>query len=210
MTFNDIPGTGDIKVLNYALALEALEADLYVQAIMRLTAGGVNGLGTSIPGLGLTDSEPDVIYARKFAPVEADHRDFLNGALGNNSIIGSGANGILNTAKFNFGMQSLSRQEVVELLHMVEGTGTMAYIGAIKYFATNTYLPVAGGIQGVEARHTAVIAIVFNILGFNPKKDTAPLAGQSINVNGVSLKAGIEGTLEPDAVLAAVTPWIVV
>lgn len=209
-TFNDIPGTGDIKVLNYALALEALEADLYAQALQRLTTGGTNARGIAIPGLGISESEPDVLYTRKFGKVEAEHRDFLNGALGANSIIGTGANGILRTAKFDFGMQSLSRQQVVETLHLVEATGTMAYLGAIKYFATKTYLAAAGGIQGTEARHTAVIAEVFNLLGFSPKKDTAPLAGQTTSIYGMPNTAGIDGTVEPDTVLATVSPWIIV
>ena len=37
-----LPAGNDIKVLNYALTLEDLEADLYVQAVQRLTTGGVN------------------------------------------------------------------------------------------------------------------------------------------------------------------------
>ncbi|MGC4046446.1 MAG: ferritin-like domain-containing protein [Armatimonas sp.] len=210
LTFNDIPGAGDIKVLNYALALEALEADLYVQALMRLTTGGVNSQGTNIPGLGLSDSEPDVRYTTTFGTVERQHRDFLNGSLADASIIGAGSSGILRTAKFDFGIQSLSRQQVLELLYTVESTGVMAYLGALKYFTTRNYVGVAGGIQGTEARHTAVLAIVFNLLGFTPRKNTAPLAGQSTSILGVSNTSGIDGTLEPDTVLMTVSPWIIV
>ena len=209
LKFSDIPGTGDIKVLNYALALEALEANLYVQAIQRLTTGGTNAVGKTIPGLGLSDSQPDVAYAKEFATVEAQHRDFLNGALGAASIIGTGANGILRNAKFDFGIETMSRQQVVELLYTVENTGTMAYLGAIPSFATKTYLAVAGAIQGTEARHTAAIAIVFNSLGFRPLKDTAPLAGQTTTILGSTNQSGIDGTLSPDTVLAAVSPFIV-
>lgn len=208
--FSDIPGAGDIKVLNYALALEALEADLYVQALTRLTTGGSNSLGAAIPGLGLDDSQPDVRYTKQFGKVEAEHRNLLNGALGDQSIIGTGANGILRTAKFDFKIETMSRQQVVEMLYTVEATGVQAYLGAIKYFATHTYLATAGAIQGTEARHTAAIAIVFNLLGFTPRKDTAPLAGQTTTIYGNPNQSGIDGTLEPDAVLAAVSPYIVV
>ena len=73
LTFKDIPEPGylnlpalpagnDIKVLNYALALEDLESDLYVQALQRLTTGGTNKLGKSIPGLNIAASELDVHF----------------------------------------------------------------------------------------------------------------------------------------------------
>ncbi|MES2463217.1 MAG: ferritin-like domain-containing protein [Armatimonadota bacterium] len=212
LTFSQIPGTGDIKVLNYALALEALEANLYVQALQRLTTGGTNGLGRQIPGLGLSANELDVKYLTEFAKVEAEHRDFLNGALGSASIIGTGTNGILRNAQFDFGLEDPtknSRQQVLELIYTVEATGTQAYLGAIPSFATKTYLSAAAGIQGTEARHTAVVAIIFNLLGFTPRKDTAPLVGQTTNILGSPNTAGIDGTLSPDEVLAAVSPIIV-
>src|SRR5947209_2167842 len=58
----NIPGKGDVKVLNYALALEDLEADLYAQAKLRLTTGGTNALGIAIPGLHIDPTQPDVDY----------------------------------------------------------------------------------------------------------------------------------------------------
>ena len=208
LNFAAVPGTGDIKVLNYALALETLEADLYVQAIQRLTTGGTNALGKTIPGLGLSDSEVDVNYLKKFAIVERQHRDFLNGALGDASIIGTGANGILRNAKFDFGLDNPtknSRQQIIELMYTVENTGAMAYLGAIPSFATKTYLSAAAGIQGTEARHTAIVAIIFNLLGFRPLKDTAPLVGQTTTILNTPNTSGIDGTLTPDQVLAAVS-----
>lgn len=211
LTFADIPGSGDIKVLNYALALEALEANLYVQALQRLTTGGTNALGKPIVGLGLSSSELDVKYLTEFAIVEAQHRDFLNTALGSSSIIAAG--GALATAAFDFGLDDStknSRQQVLELIYTVEATGVQAYLGAIPSFATKTYLSAAAGIQGTEARHTAAIAIVYNILGFTPRKDTAPLVGQTTSILGKSNTSGIDGTLSPDTVLAAVSPFIVI
>ena len=205
LTFNtSIPGTGDIQVLNYALALEALEADLYVQALQRLTTGGTNAVGKTIPGLGIPTTEIDVQYVTTFGKVEAQHRDFLNGALGTQSIL----QGALKTAKFDFGIEAMTRQQVVDLLYTVENTGVQAYLGAIKFFTTKTYLLAAGSIQATEARHTAVIAATYNAL-FGPSKVTAPLVGQTVNINGVTNTAGIDSTLDPDTVLAAVSPFIV-
>lgn len=212
LTFSQIPGTGDIKVLNYALALEALEADLYKQAIQRLTTGGTNALGKTIPGLNLGADQLDVKYLTEFAKIEAQHRDFVNGALGAESIIGTGPNGILSKAKFDFGFDDAtknSRQQVIELIYTAEATGVAAYLGAIPSFATKTYLSAAAGILGTEARHTSIIVIIFNLLGFMPRKDTAPLVGQTTSILGKPNTSGIDGTLTPDQVLAAVSPFIV-
>jgi hypothetical protein len=211
LTFNDITGTGDVKVLNYALALEALESDLYAQAILRLTTGGTNAVGKTIPGLGLDSSQPDVQYITEFAQVELQHRNYLNAALGTASIIATG--GALATAMFDFGFDNSatnSRQQVLELIYTAESTGVQAYLGAIQYLsAKSPYLATAGAIQGTEARHTATIAIVFNLLGFTPLKDTAPLVGQTTTIYGKASQSGIDGTLDPNTVLAAVSPYIV-
>jgi len=210
LTFNDIPGTGDIKVLNYALALEALEADLYAQALQRLTTGGTNGVGKTIPGLNLSSGEPDVAYTALFGIVERQHRDFLNSALGAQSILNTALKG----AAFDFGIENLSRQQVLDTLYTVENLGTQAYLGAIRFFATKTYLLAAGAIQATEARHTAVIAATFNRLlaagtFSGTPKFTAPLVGQPVNINGQTNTAGIDSTAAPDDVLAIASPFIV-
>jgi len=197
LTFAQIPGTGDTKVLNYALALEALEADLYVQALQRLTTGGnANSLGVQITGLGLSASEPDVRYTQLFGRVEREHRDFLIQALGTNSLLLSAP---FNTAKFDFSMNNLSRQQVVNLLYTVENLGVSAYLGAIPFFVTNTFLLVAGGIQATEARHTATIAYIYNKL-FAATFPISPPA----NVNN-----GIDPLIAPDVVLQAASQFIV-
>jgi hypothetical protein len=192
--FTDIPGTGDVKVLNYALALEDLEADLYAQALMRLTGGGTNKLGTKISGLKISSSQPDVNYLIEFGKVEAQHRDFLRGALGSAAIP---------QFKYNFNMQNLSRKQVVDLVYTAEKTGTGAYLGAIPYLATKTYLQIAGAIQGTEARHTAAFAVVLNIL-FAEGLNTAPVTKQY----GGAVYAN-EVPIAPNDVLKAVSPFIV-
>ncbi len=195
-TFNNIPGTGDVKVLNYALALEDLEADLYKQALQRLTTGGTNALGTAIPGLNISSSQIDVQYLVEFGKVEAQHRDFIRGALGAAAI---------KPFKYNFNMQNLSRKQVSDLVYTAEATGVGAYLGAIQYLATKTYLQIAGAIQGTEARHTAVFAEVINIL-FSEGLNVAPVTKQF----GNGSQMGIDYSISPNTVLKAVSPFIVV
>ena len=196
LTLGDIPGTGDVKVLNYALALEALETDLYIQSYMRLTDGGKNAIGTSITGLGLGQDEPDVQYVKNFANVELQHRDFIDGGLGAASILRSRR---FANVKFNFGIEKLDRQGVIALLYTAESAGVAAYLGAIPFLSTKTYLQTAAAIQGTEARHTATIALLQNLL-FGTDIPVAPLA----NTNN-----GIDAAATPNDTLAAVSPFFV-
>ncbi len=165
-----LPGTGDFQVLNYALTLEDLEADLYAQALSRLTTGGNTGTKASVsvgtlPGLGLSSSDPVVKYIAQFAPVEAAHRDYLAGALGSTAITTQVPK------KYDFGLQSLTgdpntvRAAVLNLVLQAEATGVQAYLGAIPFLSTGSqYLAVAAAIQGTEARHTTALTIVRNLL----------------------------------------------
>lgn len=193
LTFSDIPGTGDIKVLNYALALETLEADLYAQAVTRLQAIGASAANRA--------------YVQEFAQVEADHRDFLKSALGSAAITATGQP--LAGATFDFGMSTLNESQVIQLLYTVEDTGTKAYLGAIPQFQTLQYLGVAGSIQATEARHTAAIAILARLLGvtadgFGNPVETAPLAN---NNHGIDPNPGMAGSgaYTPDFVLSKVS-----
>jgi len=190
----DIPGTGDIKVLNYALALEDLEASLYNHALKRLTAGGIDSLSRPITGLGLDYSEPDVAYIRTFRQVEHEHRNFIR------ATVTSAGGPVIPGFQYDFGIQSMTRQQVLELVYTAEKTGVSAYLGAISLFQTKSYLQIAGAIQGTEARHTAVIAGVLNAL-FDTNLPVAPSAGTD---------NGIDQPLTPAQVLTAISPFIVV
>lgn len=196
LTLGDIPGAGDIKVLNYALALEALELDLYVQSYMRLTTGGTNALGTQITGLQLRQNEPDVEYVKEFANVEKQHRDFIDQGLGSASLLRSRR---FRNVRFNFGIENLTRQEVLALVYTAEVAGVAAYLGAIPFLSTRVFLQTAAAIQGTEARHTATIALLQNLL-FGTRIPVAPLADTN---------NGIDAPATPDATLAAVSPFFV-
>ncbi len=195
LRFADIPGTGDIKVLNYALALEDLETEAYVQAVQRLTRGGSGGRdavpGTRIPGLGLSTNERDVSLLTRFTRVESQHRDFLRGAVGPSAI---------RPFNYNFNIATLSRAQVLNLIYMLELGGTRAYLGAIPFFATKRFVQTAAAIQGTEARHTAILADLFN--------DIAGAAVQPTPPQG-ALPGEREAFASPDQTLAMVSPYIV-
>ena len=203
LTLDKLPGSGDVQILNYALALEQLEADLYRQAYARLTNGknytdgtpALSGIGVAIPGLNLPATSPSVQYLGTFAKVEAAHRDFLTAAL----TAAAGAANVVSPFKYNFGLETMTELQVVQLIYAVEGTGVQAYLGAIPFFSpTSPYLQTAASIQATEARHTAATAIVLNTLGVTPAVETAPLVGEGVG------GAGIDTNLAPNAVLAAV------
>ena len=196
-----VPGaTPDIKALNFALALETLEAELYREAVLRLTSGGKDLFGQTITGLGLTG--PDVDYLTTFARVEAEHQAFLEGALGGNWALKAGA-------KFDFGFAdtntsgkpALTRQQTVQLVYAAEQTGVSAYLGGITpggLVAGSKYLGIAASSLGTEARHTTAVAILLNSQ-FGLKLATAPLAGDKGTAGG----SGLDTALAPDAILYA-------
>lgn len=193
-TFADIPGQGNTKVLNYALVLETLEAELYRQALARLTDGGKDNRGNDIPGLHVDADEPDVRFVKLFKPIEDQHRVLLQTAL--SAFQGFQA---VKPSKYNFGVADADRRHVMEMLYDVERTGAQAYLGAIRYFPDDKYVRVAAAIQGTEARHYAALAAVNNLL-FRSGQTVAPSADEN---------HGIETPKEPDAVLAIVSKFIV-
>jgi len=178
LTLNDIPGTGNIKILNFALALEDLETELYVQALQRLTGGGNGGRDVSasvgaITGLGLSTGNRAVSFTNAFTAVERSHRDYLRAKI---SQLGGTP---INPFKYNFGIQTMSAQQVCDLIFLAEQTGVGAYLGAISLLDRNAsttpaVFQIAASIQGTEARHTAIFADILNDQ-FGEAKDVAPL-----------------------------------
>jgi len=199
--------SADAKVLNFALALETLEAELYRQAVLRLTTGGTDMFGSKITGLGLGSDQPDVAYLTTFGKVEVEHRDFLTSALGNNWVTDAKALfdfGFADTN--NLGKPALNRLQTVQLVYGAEQTGVSAYLGGTGpggLTPGGPYLGIAASILGTEARHTTAVAILLNGAPFNgmPKLATAPLSGDP----GVLPTAfGTDTPLAPDVILYGV------
>jgi len=132
-------GTGDIGVLNYAYALEQLEAAFYTQVI-------------ATPFTGITASESAILI--DIHKHELIHRDFLKAALGTSAIIGL-------TPKFT-AIDFTNRASVLGTAKAFEDLGVSAYNGAGKLITDANYLLLAGKIVSVEARHAAAIRDLIN------------------------------------------------
>ena len=127
-------GSGDIGILNYAYALEQLEAAFYTQVIASQYSG-------------ITAAETS--YLTDIRDHEIAHREFFKTALGTNAI------GALEVdfSSINFG----SRASVLATAKAFEDLGVSAYNGAGKLLTDGNYLLLAGKIVSVEARHAALI-----------------------------------------------------
>ncbi len=126
--------SSDVGVLNYAYALEQLEAAFYSMVI----ASPYSGMSTSEKLL-LTDVRDH----------ELVHRDFFAAALGSARI----PDLTPNFGAIDFG----SRSSVLRTARTFEDLGVAAYNGAATYIKSERYLIIAGKIVSVEARHASAI-----------------------------------------------------
>jgi hypothetical protein len=126
----------DPDVLNYAYALEQLEAAFYTQVV-------ANAAFTSI----FPANEQRILVDLR--DHEVAHRDFLRRALNGDFI----PNLTPNFAAIDFA----DRTSVLTTARTFEDLGVAAYNGAGRYLRGAAYLTVAGKIVSVEARHAAAI-----------------------------------------------------
>ena len=127
-------GKGDTGILNYAYALEQLEAAFYTQ-VMATPYSGMSSAERAI----LTDIRDN----------EIAHREFFKVALGKKRIPDLQVN--FTTIDFN------SRDNVLNTARTFEDTGTSAYNGAGQLLKNPEFLLIAGKIVSVEARHAAIL-----------------------------------------------------
>jgi len=127
-------GSGDVGILNYAYALEQLEASFYERVIGN-PYSGMSAMERSI----LTDIRDH----------EIAHREFLKAALGSAAIP---------SLAIDFpGVNFASRDSILQTARTFEDLGVAAYNGAGQLLADVRNLSTAGKIVSVEARHAAII-----------------------------------------------------
>lgn len=127
-------GSGDTGVLNYAYALEQLEAAFYIQVI-KSPYKDMNAM--------------EMMYLKDVRDHEIAHREFFKAALSSAAIPGLE----VDFSKINFA----SRDSVLATAKAFEDLGVSAYNGAGKLLVSADYLTIAGKIVSVEARHAALI-----------------------------------------------------
>lgn len=153
----------DFAILNFALTLEHLEDVAYRQAI---ASGKLTG--------------QNMVYAQQFGAQEHQHVVLITGVLQQ-----AGKTPVAEQAHYNFPAYS-DEHAIIDFLRVLEETGVGAYSGAAQYITDKQgILPVAGGIQQVEARHAAIL---------RRQDGMAPVPG------------AFEKSLTPDMVLAAAGP----
>jgi hypothetical protein len=143
-------GEGDVGVLNYAYALEQLEAAFYSMVI-------------DMPYSGMTEEETS--WLTDIRDHEVEHRDFLKKAL---------ADGAIPDLEVDFSAVDFgSRESVLTTAKTFEDLGVAAYNGAGKLIENPDYLLAAGKIVSVEARHAAAIRDLLNM-------DSVAFAGDDV------------------------------
>lgn len=127
-------GSGDVGILNYAYALEQLEAAFYIMVSKNFYAG---------------ISSKEKIYLEDIRDHEIAHREFFKKVLGSSAIRALEVD--FSTIKFN------SRESVLGTAKAFEDLGVSAYNGAGELLKSADNLLLAGKIVSVEARHAATL-----------------------------------------------------
>lgn len=154
-------GKGDVGILNYAYALEQLEADFYTKVVNNFYSG--------------ISSKEKQLFTDLYHH-EVIHRDFFKAA------IGAATTNLLPTLEFQYpNVDFNNRNSVLATAKALEDTGVAAYNGAGKYISNPDYLVIAGKIVSVEARHAAAIRDLIN-------PGSSDFSGDDvIDVNGLDL-----------------------
>ena len=125
---------GDVAVLQFAYALEQLEADFYTKVVANFSSS-------------LSASEQTVLADIKNH--EVIHREALKAVLGASNDF---------TVHTTYGGLNFSdRASVLATAKTFEDLGVAAYNGAAQYLSSAANLLVAGKIVSVEARHASAI-----------------------------------------------------
>jgi hypothetical protein len=174
-------GSGDTGILNYAYALEQLEAAFYT-LVVASPYHGINGSELSR----LSDIRDH----------EIAHREFFKNALGTAAI----PQLVLDFSAVNF----TSRTSVLTTAKTFEDLGVSAYNGAGSLITNPDYLTLAGKIVSVEARHAAYIRDIISYGSFADSTvldsnglDTSRTPSQVLPLAGAFIKNSIDASQLP-------------
>lgn len=176
--------SNDIGILNYAYALEQLEAAFYTAVVASAAFGSLN-------------AEQQEVMA-DLRNHEVIHREFLKAALGARAI------GSLAFNSANVASTLTSGPVILKNAEAFEDLGVSAYNGAGKYLKSADYLTLAGKIVSVEARHAAAIRDIRDAAGVTGGSAAGTrFAGDDV-VAASGATGGLDVKLEPGSVLSRV------
>lgn len=168
-------GSGDIGILNYAYALEQLEAAFYSTVVSSFYTGA---------------SVAEMARLQEIRDHEIAHREFFKNALGSKAIPALE----VDFSKIDF----KNRDSVLGTAKAFEDLGVSAYNGAGKLIVSADYLLLAGKIVSVEARHAAYIRDIISNGSFADSTvvdanglDLAKMPADVLAVAGTFLKSKI-------------------
>jgi hypothetical protein len=188
-------GSGDGGVLNYAYALEQLEAAFYTQV----------RTGTYYAGLSNGSAERlalDDLYHH-----EVIHREFFKAA------IAAAGVPVLKDLTVDFTSINFNdRTSVLSTAKAFEDLGSAAYIGAGQYIASPAYLYLAGKIASVEARHAALIRdfVSENTFVGNDVVTLTTAGTSSVAANNGPAGSSLERALAPVEVVAVANTYLAI
>ena len=182
------PGTGgpvtldlsnDTGIVNYAYALEQLEAAFYTAVVASAAFGTMTAEQKEV----MTDLRNH----------EVAHRELLA------AVLGTGKIGTLALNQTTVSAAIASTASILKNAEAFEDLGVSAYNGAGKYLQDVNNLLLAGKIVSVEARHAAAIRDLREGQGLSGTPPNTRFAGDDVvNAQGLDVK------LEPSEVLARV------
>lgn len=174
----------DVGILNFAFALEQLEAGYYVAVV-----------GSAAFNAMTAEQKEVFVDLRNH---EVIHREFLRQALGSARI----PDLELNSTAVNASLASAA--SILRTTEAFEDLGVSAYNGAGKYLTSAANLTLAGKIVSVEARHAAAVRDMREAMGISAGTPAGTrFAGDDVVVPSGAL-AGLDVKLEPAAVLERV------
>ena len=133
-------GSGDVGILNYAYALEQLEAAFYTQVAANAAFATIF-------------SADEQMFLKDIRDHEIAHREFFK-----NALTAAAPAAIIPALEVDFSSINFgSKSSVLATAMAFEDLGVTAYDGAGYLIKDANYLLLAGKIVSVEARHAALI-----------------------------------------------------
>jgi len=139
----------DIRILNYALTLEHLEATFYTEGLISFTAEDIEAAGFT---------NQTYIYFTLIRDHEQTHVSALQSTI---TMLGGSP---VQACRYNFAFANVS--DFVATAMQLENVGVSAYDGALA-FLTSAQLQTTGAtIATVEARHASYLNLLNNMIPF--------------------------------------------